>query len=145
MEMKFAMDVGSIKMVANDLKMKLELSKKEAASALKEGAQYIMAESTAEVPYQTGTLQSSAFINEAVVTNAGVFIKFGYGGPNDKLNPDTGRMASSYMVYVHEDLFKYHPYGKAKFLEDPVRKNELVVQEMLAGRLRQVFTKTVGR
>jgi hypothetical protein len=45
----------------------------------------------------------------------------GYGGNGNPINPKTGYPASSYMLAVHEDLLAFHPVGKAKFLEDPVR------------------------
>jgi len=145
MEVKFVMDTKSIKKVADNLRTMLKMATQEAGEALETVGHYIMAESSAEVPYQTGTLQSSGYVKRAVVTSIGVVVEIGYGGPNDKRNPDSGRMASEYMVYVHEDMGKYHPYGKAQFLRDPVERNELLMREVLAGRLKYAFTISVGR
>ena len=89
--------------------------------------QEILGNSLAEVPKDTYTLLMSAFyeVSRRTDTSASVYAYeaiIGYGGNGDPVNPKTGRRASSYMVEVHEDLSVYHPTGKAKFLEDPVRE-----------------------
>lgn len=101
-----------------------------AVTALTTVAKNIMAESKMEVPYDTGTLQSSAYVQAPVVTPYDVSITFGYGGPNDKMNPDSGLMASQYAnivhdVYIHHKSGKpvKHPYGKWKFLWDPFARH----------------------
>jgi len=87
----------------------------------------ILGNSMAEVPKDTYTLLMSAFyeVSRRTDTAASTWAYeaiVGYGGNGDPINPKTGRRASSYMVKVHEDLSAYHPTGKAKFLEDPVRE-----------------------
>ena len=87
----------------------------------------IISNSRAEVPKDTRTLLMSAFYEVSRRTNTAASTWayeaiIGYGGNGDPVNPKTGRRASSYMVKVHEDLSVYHPTGKAKFLEDPVRE-----------------------
>lgn len=87
----------------------------------------ILGSSMAEVPKDTYTLLMSAFyeVSRRTDTAASTLAYeaiVGYGGNGDPVNPKTGRRASSYMVKVHEDLSVYHPTGKAKFLEDPVRE-----------------------
>lgn len=120
-----------------------------AKRALKEVAGSIMAQSKAEVPYDTGTLQNSAYIEEPIEGVRNVYIKMGYGGPNDKRNPDTGKMASEYALVVHETPGtppgggNYHPYGKWKFLEDPVRRHVQAFMQMLAKELRVVLAPGV--
>ena len=89
--------------------------------------QEILGNSMAEVPKDTYTLLMSAFyeVSRRTDTSASAYAYeaiIGYGGNGDPVNPKTGRRASSYMVEVHEDLSVYHPTGKAKFLEDPVRE-----------------------
>ena len=89
--------------------------------------QEILGNSMAEVPKDTYTLLMSAFyeVSRRTDTFASTYAYeaiVGYGGNGDPVNPKTGRRASSYMVEVHEDLSVYHPTGKAKFLEDPVRE-----------------------
>lgn len=107
-------------------------TKTGAKKGLTKFAQQVMAESKAEVPIDTTTLQSTAYILPPVEMGDNVSIEMGYGGPNDKMNPDSKKMASEYMVDVHElDNFK-HPYGKRKFLEDPVNRNKETLLNELA-------------
>lgn len=87
----------------------------------------ILNDSIQQVPKDTLTLLMSAFyeVSRRTDTAATTWVYeaiVGYGGNGDPLNPKTGRRASSYMVKVHEDMSVYHPTGKAKFLEDPVRE-----------------------
>lgn len=87
----------------------------------------ILEMSRAEVPKDTSTLLASAFYevrrrSDTAATTWAYEGTVGYGGNGDPVNPKTGRRASSYMVKVHEDLSVFHPTGKAKFLEDPVRE-----------------------
>lgn len=81
----------------------------------------IIADSKREVPKETGTLESSAYyeVQGSYSNFVGIV---GYGGNGNPVNPKTGEAASEYMVAVHEDLEANHPNGKAKFLEDPVRR-----------------------
>lgn len=86
-----------------------------------QAARAIMDDSLDEVPKDSWTLANSAFWDvtgsykdfEAVL---------GYGGNGDPVHPTKGYRASEYMVVVHEDLTAVHPNGKAKFLEDPIRR-----------------------
>jgi len=85
----------------------------------------ILKMSLLEVPRDTSTLADSAFYEVSVREDikSHVFEAIvGYGGNGDPINPKTGKPASSYMVAVHERLDVHHPVGKAKFLEDPVRR-----------------------
>ena len=112
---------------------------------IKEVAENIMAQSKSECPIETGTLQSSAYITNPVDWGDRVTIIMGYGGPKDKLNPIpdkiTGKMkmASDYALAVHETPYYKHPYGKWKFLEDPVRAHTKAFIATLAKELRIVF------
>jgi GTP cyclohydrolase FolE2 len=90
-------------------------------------AEEIMDESKRQVPKLTKTLLSSAFYEvtrrtDTAATTWAYEALLGYGGNGDPINPVTGKPASYYMVAVHEDLDAFHPVGKAKFLEDPVRE-----------------------
>lgn len=89
--------------------------------ATKAACEEILAESKKEVPTDTNTLKNSGFYEvQGSYTN---FVgTVGYGGNGNPVNPRTGEHASDYMVVVHEDLDANHPNGKAKFLEDPVRR-----------------------
>jgi len=115
---------------------------------LTEIAENIMAESKAEVPFDTGTLRSSAYITKPMYVQSGsVVVKMGYGGLNDKMNPDrdkkTGRnkMASEYALAVHETKKYYHPYGKWKFLEDPLRRQATQFASILGVKIRALIQK----
>lgn len=103
----------------------------------------IMSDSLSQVPIDTGTLASSAFLGVSRRTNVSNYrygAVLGYGdsvamlsglhmggvewlmAPTNNVNPKSGLLASSYAAKVHEDLDMPHPRGgKAKFLEDPVR------------------------
>lgn len=103
----------------------------------------IMSDSLGEVPVDTGTLLSSAFLGVARRTDVKNYrygAVLGYGDPSgiaghvdfgpvtwllepsSAINPKTGLPAAAYAARVHEDLSMLHPNGgKAKFLEDPVR------------------------
>ncbi len=87
----------------------------------------ILEESKKQVPKLTLTLLLSAFYevarrSDTAATTWAYEAIIGYGGNGDPINPITGMPASSYMVAVHENLDAYHPTGKAKYLEDPVRE-----------------------
>lgn len=95
--------------------------------------------SQAQVPRASGALAASMYLSEPEIGPLGISVGIGYGGPNDTMNPITGKMTSSYMVPVHERLDVNHPVGKAKFLEDPLLSFASVAGERLATRIR-LFT-----
>ena len=112
---------------------------------LTEIAENIMAESKAEIPYDTGTAQSSAYIDKPRVIRDKTIVRMGYGGLNDKKNPDTGKMASQYVLALHETEKYYHPYGKWKFLEDPVRRAKRMMNSVLKLGIRAMIQKAGSR
>lgn len=103
----------------------------------------IMSDSLEQVPIDTGTLISSAYLGISRRTDLKNYrygAVLGYGDteglagqvsfgpiewampPTNNINPKNGFQASTYAARVHEDLDMPHPNGgKAKFLEDPVR------------------------
>lgn len=103
----------------------------------------IMSDSLDQVPIDTGTLVSSAFLGVSSRTDVKSYkygAILGYGDisglatqvdfgpvdwlmePTNGINPKSGLPASAYAAVVHEDLSMPHPNGgKAKFLEDPIR------------------------
>lgn len=89
--------------------------------ALIEACNIISEDSLGQVPRDTDTLAASQFWEITGNYKVGWEAVIGYGGNGDPVNPKTGLRASSYMLTVHEDLSAFHPIGKAKFLEDPVR------------------------
>ena len=116
-----------------------------AGAWLTEIAENIMAESKAEIPYDTGTAQSSAYIDKPRNIGDKTIVRMGYGGLNDKKNPDTGKMASQYVLALHETKKYYHPYGKWKFLEDPVRRAKEQFNKILGIKIRAMIQKAGAR
>ena len=105
-------------------------TKQGAKKALKTTATNIMAQSQSEVPRETETLLSTAYIEQPKVSGDIVSLNLGYASSDkDKRNPLTGKMASEYALVVHETppSEAKHPYGKWKYLADPTtyHKNEL--------------------
>ena len=92
-------------------------TKKATTQACKE----ILEDSLTEVPRDTDTLASSGFY-EVTGSYKNFEGRVGYGGNGDPENPKDGLRTSEYAVAVHEDLYAAHPIGKAKYLEDPVRR-----------------------
>ena len=129
-------------MMANCQRLKLN-SKSGAKRALREVATNIMAQSRSECPIDTMALVNSSYIENPIDSGDSVSIKMGYGGLNDKMNPDSGKMASEYALVVHEIPQYYHPYGKWKFLEDPVRAHAQAFIQTLARELRVVFASGI--
>lgn len=114
---------------------------------LSEIAENIMAESKAEVPVDTGTLKSSAYITAPMTAPDGsIVVKMGYGGLNDKLNPKpdkyTGKlkMASEYALAEHEIKY-HHSIGKWKFLEDPLRRQTRQFASLLAVKIKALLQR----
>ena len=148
MEISCKMDMKTIDQLIGNLRKMLENVKVEGAAELKAIGEGIMIESALECPRDTWTLFSSGYVKEPVVTSNKVAVEIGYGGPEDKQNPKTGKMASAYMMIVHEtppdQLGGHHPVGKWKFFEDPVRRSERKFEEQLANRIRVVLTRKPG-
>ena len=92
---------------------------KSTYTATEEACEDIMEESLRQVPRDTETLANSAFYDVRKAKDYGFEATLGYGGT--AINPKTGVPVMGYAVAVHENLEAFHPIGKAKFLEDPVR------------------------
>lgn len=135
---------------------RLDINAKQGAKrALKTIATNVMAQSESECPRDTETLVSTAYIEEPVVAGQIVSIKAGYASPTtNKMNPipdRTGRMrmASEYALIVHETPGtppgggNYHPYGKWKYLEDPVRAHVQAFIQTFAKELMIVYGRGI--
>lgn len=110
-----------------NFKWRGELAKKivrEAAmGALCDGAEAILTESHEEVPHDTGTLQRSGTITVALDENA-VYVSYN----------------TPYAVKQHEDLTLKHPKGrKAKYLEDPFKRNVPKVKRLVELRVKKAL------
>lgn len=135
MKIDFEVDKGSIKNLQAHLDRATFLFIKNSREAVRQEVDEIMEESQAQVPFDTGTLAQSAFIEEDTAGN----ITFGYGGPNDSINPKTGQKSSEYMMVVHERLDVFHPTGKAKFFEDPLLKHIMRMEQTVTGKIRKLI------
>lgn len=124
-----------------------EATIRNVARGTKEATEYaawsIMSDSLDQVPIDTGTLISSAYLGISRRSDVKGYVYgaiLGYGDdeglagqvdfgpidwamrPTNNVNPKSGLQASTYAAKVHEDLDMPHPNGgKAKFLEDPIR------------------------
>src|SRR4051812_20192333 len=93
--------------------------KKEAVQkAILAEAFALQAESMKEVPVRYGRLRASAYTRP---TETGAIV--GY--------------TAAYAVYVHEMVDNKHTVGKAKFLEDPMRR-------LMAGYLERITRRVLG-
>jgi hypothetical protein len=108
--------------------------RREAKKFCLEEARQIMEESIFEVPVETGALRDSSYIEQDSEGD----VEFGYGA-GDRVNPRTKQSPQEYMMAVHERLDTYHPVGKAKFLEDPVNRHKITIEEKVARRLNRVL------
>jgi len=134
---------SKVKLLANLMKLNLNV-KSGAIKGLKETAKSIMTESVMQCPIDTGALVTSEYIEQPVEDFNGISITMGYGGPNDKLNTKTNKMASEYAWEVHEDLYQRHPKGgNAKFLELPVRAYQTAFLGTLAEAIEIELPKGV--
>lgn len=127
---------------AREVQRKLENTMRHVGTGTKKATiaicEEILDESLGEVPAETYTLASSAFFDVTHNdTGSGFMGVVGYGGNGDPVNPKSGQRASEYMIIVHEDLQAIHPLGKAKFLEDPVKRVQRRLNPRWAHFLRQ--------
>jgi len=99
------------------------------ATALKKEAELTMTESKREVPVDTGSLRNSGFVEAPKISLNNISVKMGYGGVATKVNPKTGQLTTVYAITVHEDMETRHRVGKAKFLEDPIKKRRGMILE----------------
>jgi hypothetical protein len=109
--------------------------------AVKQVCEDILRLSLVEVPKATLTLRDSGYVKVTKSTDEAGEVQYtgivGYGAKNAHSNPKSGRSPNDYMVYVHEDLTKRHPNGKAKFLEDPFRA---YINQNLTNKLVDMFS-----
>lgn len=101
------------------------LIRETAFRAIRDGAEVILTEAIDETPIDTGTLRRSGTVTEAPQDNA-VYISFN----------------TPYAVKQHEDLTLNHPRGgKAKYLEDPFKRNAKKVERLVAQRVKAALDR----
>lgn len=133
--MKISYSVKGVGVLKTQLKKQDIIAKKASNEMVLAEAEAIMAESLLEVPRVTGTLANSAYIEQ----NGLGQVTFGYG-KSEGANPKNDTDVEEYMVAVHERLDIKHPNGKAKFLEDPVRRHAEKIIESLTSKMRQFYS-----
>jgi len=81
-------------------------------------------ECQAEVPYLTGALHDTIRVE-------GPFFNHGWISANIVAGDDT----VNYAIPVHEDLDRFHPHGKAKFIQDPLFASRPFIGARIAERM----------
>ena len=101
------------------------LIRETAFRAILDGAEVILTEAIDETPIDTGTLRRSGTVTEAPQDNV-VYISFN----------------TPYAVKQHEDLTLKHPRGgKAKYLEDPFKRNAGKVKRLAELRVKAALAR----
>lgn len=99
--------------------------RKAAFEAIRDGAEAILTEAIDETPIDTGTLRRSGTVTEAP-REAAVYVSFN----------------TPYARRQHEDLTLKHPRGgKAKYLEDPFKRNAEKVKRLAAQRVKAALDR----
>lgn len=97
------------------------LAREMALKALYGGAEVILSEAIDETPIDTGTLRRSGTVTDAPNESA-VYVSF----------------STPYAIKQHEDLTLNHPRGgKAKYLEDPFKRNVDKVKKLVELRVKK--------
>ena len=92
----------------------------------REGA-LAFAASQREVPVDTGILKNSGVLSKPYFYGGSLVVDISYGGA-----------ASDYAIIVHEDMEARHNEGtKAKFLEDPVKRQLVGMGDRLLLQVRK--------
>lgn len=94
-----------------------------------------------EVPVDTGTLKSTAYITPAELKENILTLELGYASPQTDLqNPANELMASQYAVLVHQsDKYQHDPPTKWHFLSDPVEEVSSRFLETLSIEIEQAL------
>lgn len=114
----------------------------EVAAALKTEAELTMTESKREVPVDTGALRDSGFVDEPKISANNISVKLGYGGVATKVNPKSGEITTTYAVIVHENMKAHHVVGKAKFLEDPIKRRRKNILNNINLRVKRALERS---
>ena len=86
--------------------------------------QHLRSESVKECPVDTGRLRASATVTPVKKENEKYFVEVGYG--------------TDYAIYVHERTELHHNIGKAKYLEDPLKRNTQFYKEWFEKIIRGI-------
>lgn len=130
--------VSGLRKVARNLKLAEEKLISTTGRALyAEGRELIQA-AAEEVPKDTLALLKSRYVTPPIRSRGEIKVMCGFG--TDKvINPKTKQPTSQYALAVHERLDVYHPVGKAKYLEDPMRRLKPELEKKIADRVAQML------
>jgi len=118
----------------------------EMVAEMKELAHNIRSMSDDIIPVDTGTAQSTSYADDPDVKDYEVSVEIGYARADvDRVNPETGKMASDYVYELHEDLGMPHTSGAAKFLETALVAHIKQFMEASSRALSRAITTTRGR
>lgn len=87
--------------------------------------EHLRSESIKECPVDTGRLRASAIVTPVQKEGNEYYCEVGYG--------------TEYAIYVHERTELKHKVGKAKYLEDPYKRNYNFYNEWFEEIVRRVF------
>lgn len=114
--------------MSNNIKLDLSVLAKIEAIALASvqlTVDKIVMESLRECPLDEGDLRDSIYQEVDMDSMGNISVEIGY--------------KSKYAVRQHEDLSFNHSVGKAKFLEDPLKKNEDALRMNLISGLKGII------
>ena len=142
MKMEFTYNKADVTQLLDKLARSESKCNTFALKLFKQQANVIKTESLSQVPVDTGTLKSSFFIKQLNKNT----IYLGYGGFGEVyINPKNKMPVTSYMIKVHEDLTVHHDIGNAKFFENPLRRAEERLSNLLSITFIKVFKEEGGK
>ncbi len=122
-----------------------------ALKAMRTGAEAILTEAIDEAPFESGTLRRSGTVTVGGLPDgARVFWAAEAGnGMKDAFSDPVGEEKSVYISFntpyarrQHEDLTLNHPRGgKAKYLEDPFKRNAKKVERLVVQRVKAALDR----
>ncbi len=117
--------------------------------ALRIGGEAILTESIDETPLETGTLRRSGTVTVGALPDHQAVFAASEAGNDHKgaFNKPVGTEKGVYVSFStpyarrqHEELGYHHPVaGKAKYLEDPFRRNRQKVLKLTEQRMRKAL------
>jgi hypothetical protein len=126
----------------NKLSSFIRLYPREVAGGLKEEGELTMTESKKECPVDTGALRSSGHVEAPIISGEKISVKLGYGGIATKINPKSGLPTTSYAIKVHEELGVHHKVGKAKYLEDPIKRRRMMIWQNINASVTRALRRS---
>jgi len=117
---------GVDKLQAKLNRIQQDLGVREMGRALYIEGERIMMVSKHLVPVDTGVLRNTGHVTLPEMTQSGVVVFIGYGGP-----------AAPYAIHVHERTGVRHKVGQAKYLETPAVEAAADIPDRIRDRLRR--------